>query len=100
MTRPMPLTPDEAGDYVKKDSLQLIWKSEAYLDSIDRRANKFKPLRVLFSGYEWQDSYHHNSIGTQPALFWLQFNTVQGRTVILQPNGRTTATTSAPVSGA
>ncbi len=84
-TRPVPLTPDEAGDYVKKDSLQVIWKSKAYLDSIDHRDNKFKPLRILFSGFKWSNSYRHTSFSTQPGLFWFQFNTVQGRTAILQP---------------
>ena len=84
-TRPMPLTADEVGDYVKKDSLQLVWKTEAYLDSIDRRSNKFKPIRILTSGYRWQDSYHRTFFRTQPALFWMQYNTVQGRTPNLQP---------------
>ena len=84
-TRPVPLTPDEAGDYLKKDSLQVIWKSKAYMDSIDRRDNKFKPLKYIFSGVKWTDSYHRNSFSTQPLLFLLQFNTVQGRTAILQP---------------
>lgn len=84
-TRPMPLTQDEAGDYVKKDSLQRIWKSEAYLDSMDRRSNKFKPIRVLLSGYEWRNSHRRTSISTQPAILWLQFNTVVGRAVNIQP---------------
>ncbi|MEO6038480.1 MAG: DUF5686 and carboxypeptidase regulatory-like domain-containing protein, partial [Saprospiraceae bacterium] len=84
-TRPMPLTPEEAGDYVKKDSLQVIWKSKAYMDSIDRRDNKFKPIRYILSGFRWTDSYHRNSFSTQPLLFLVQFNTVQGRTAILQP---------------
>jgi len=84
-TRPMPLTPDEAGDYVKKDSLQVIWKSKAYLDSIDHRENKFRPIRYIFSGVQWNDTYHRNSFSTQPLLFLIQFNTVQGRTAILQP---------------
>ncbi len=84
-TRPIPLTTDESGDYVKKDSLQRIWKSKTYLDSTDRRSNKFKPIRVLLSGYEWNNSYRRTSISTQPAILWLQFNTVQGRAVNIQP---------------
>lgn len=84
-TRPVPLTTDETNDYVKKDSLQRIWKSEAFMDSMDRKSNKFKPIRVLMSGYEWSNSYRRFSISTQPAILWLQFNTVQGRAVNIQP---------------
>ena len=84
-TRPVPLTTDETNDYVKKDSLQRIWKSEAFMDSMDRKSNKFKPIQVLLSGYEWSNSFRRTSIGTQPAILWLQFNTVQGRAVNIQP---------------
>ncbi|MEM9824934.1 MAG: DUF5686 and carboxypeptidase regulatory-like domain-containing protein, partial [Bacteroidota bacterium] len=45
--RPIPLTDEEARDYIKKDSLQSIWKSQTYLDSIDRRNNKFKLWDIL-----------------------------------------------------
>ncbi|MEO6759340.1 MAG: DUF5686 family protein, partial [Saprospiraceae bacterium] len=84
-TRPVPLTTDEQGDYVKKDSLQVIWKSKEYLDSIDHRDNKFRPIRYIFSGFQWNNSFRHTTFSTQPLLFLLQFNTVQGRTAILQP---------------
>ena len=40
--RPIPLLEKEIQDYVKKDSLQQLRKSEVYQDSIDRKNNRFK----------------------------------------------------------
>lgn len=82
--RPVPLTEEETRDYVVKDSLQRIWKSKAYLDSLDRKRNRFK-FNNLFFGYTWRNSYRRTSI-EYPSIFeWLQFNTVQGRALNLRP---------------
>ena len=75
--RPVPLTAEEATDYVKKDSIQTIRKSETYLDSIDAERNKFKLTSVLF-GYNYQNSYKNWNIGYSNPLENLSFNTVQG----------------------
>jgi len=75
--RPVPLTLEETNDYVKKDSLQKIWKSKEYLDSIDRKSNRFKPFDLI-TGYSWQNSYKRTSLTFPGAMEWLQFNTVQG----------------------
>lgn len=83
-TRPVPLTEEEGQDYVKKDSLQLIWKSKAYLDSMDRKGNRFK-FNNLLLGYTWENSYERKSI-SYPAVFrWIQFNTVQGLVLDIRP---------------
>lgn len=75
--RPIPLTEEESTDYVRKDSLSQIWESREYMDSTDRKANRFKPGNLIF-GYTWRNSYRKTSI-SYPALFeGLQFNTVQG----------------------
>ena len=83
-TRPVPLTEEEGKDYVKKDSLQKIWKSKAYLDSMDRKGNRFRFNNLLF-GYTWENSYKRNSI-SYPAVFrGVQFNTVQGWLLDFRP---------------
>ncbi|MEL6866649.1 MAG: DUF5686 family protein, partial [Bacteroidota bacterium] len=75
--RPIPLTIEEAADYVKKDSLQEIWESRAYLDSMDRKRNKFKVWDLLF-GYSYANSYRKRYFSLGTPLTRLQFNTVQG----------------------
>ena len=82
--RPVPLTTEESNDYVRKDSLEEIHQSKAYLDSADLKSNRFK-LRNLLFGYTWRNSYKHTSI-SYPALYdGLQFNTVQGLALNLRP---------------
>ncbi|TNE51958.1 MAG: carboxypeptidase-like regulatory domain-containing protein [Bacteroidetes bacterium] len=85
--RPVPLTEEQRNDYVKKDSLEQIWESEAYLDSIDRKNNRFKPSNLLF-GYSWRNSHKHTVV-SYPAVFeGLQFNTVQGLLINFKPTFR------------
>ncbi|HSD13020.1 MAG TPA: DUF5686 and carboxypeptidase regulatory-like domain-containing protein [Flavobacterium sp.] len=77
--RPVPLTDEEIGDYHKKDSIQTIRKSQVYMDSLDRKGNKFKFLKI-FTGYTYKDSYHNWSASYKGVLdvTSLGFNTVQG----------------------
>jgi len=75
--RPIPLTEEEALDYVKKDSLQVIWKSQTFLDSIDRMQNKFK-LWDLLIGYNWNNSFEKKSFSVVAPLNTVQFNPMQG----------------------
>lgn len=83
-TRPVPLTEEESKDYVKKDSLQKIWKSKAYLDSMDRKGNRFKFNNLIF-GYSWENSYKNIEISYPAAFRWVQFNTVQGLVLNIRP---------------
>lgn len=83
-TRPMPLTEEEAKDYVEKDSIQRVHKSKAYLDSVDRKDNRLRIMKLL-QGYSWNDSYHNTRISLNPAILWLQYNTVQGRLINIHP---------------
>ncbi|MBK9336024.1 MAG: carboxypeptidase-like regulatory domain-containing protein [Lewinellaceae bacterium] len=86
-TRPIPLTEEESTDYVRKDSLEQIRESRAYMDSTDRKANRFKASNLIF-GYTWRNSYRHTTIA-YPALFkGLQFNTVQGWLLDFHPTFR------------
>lgn len=77
--RPVPLTTEEATNYVKKDSIQTIRKSETYLDSIDAKGNKFK-IYKLITGYTYKKTFNKWSFNYQGMtnLSSLSFNTVQG----------------------
>ncbi len=75
--RPVPLTLEEEQDYVKKDSLQEIWSSKEFLDSMDRKSNKFKFMNVL-GGYTYTRSYDKWNMTIGSPLSALSFNAVQG----------------------
>lgn len=75
--RPVPLTSEESTDYLKKDILQTKKKSKAYLDSIDKKNNKFSPLDVI-TGYSFKNSYEKWRLGYGGLLQGASFNTVQG----------------------
>lgn len=75
--RPIPLTIEEANDYVKKDSIQKVHKSKPYLDSIDRVRNKFSLSDILL-GYHYANSSKNYDFDISSPLFGTRFNTVQG----------------------
>lgn len=75
--RPVPLTDEEITDYIKKDSIQVIRKSQTYLDSIDNKNNKFK-LGNILSGYNYSNTYKNWSTGITSPISAISFNTVQG----------------------
>jgi hypothetical protein len=77
--RPVPLTDEELTNYVKKDSIQTIRKSQKYLDSIDAKGNKFKWHNII-TGYNYKNSFKKYSFNYQGLLNLssLSFNTVQG----------------------
>lgn len=75
--RPVPLTEEESTDYVKKDALQEKKKSQVYLDSIDKKKNKFGFMDIL-NGYTYSNSFKKWSINYNGPLLNTSFNTVQG----------------------
>lgn len=75
--RPVPLTEEETTDYLKKDVLQTKKKSKTYLDSIDAKHNKFKPMDIL-GGYSYKNSFKKWSLNYDGPMTSLSFNTVQG----------------------
>lgn len=77
--RPIPLTLEENKDYIRKDSIHTIRNSKTYLDSIDKKENKFKFLRPI-TGYKWKNSIQKKSFSYDGLinLSSLNFNTVQG----------------------
>lgn len=75
--RPVPLTIEELKDYKVKDSIKLLRESKPYLDSLDKKRNKFdwiSPLR----GYTYRNSFENNSFSYNGPLLQTGFNTVQG----------------------
>ncbi|MFY7666678.1 DUF5686 and carboxypeptidase regulatory-like domain-containing protein [Flavobacterium sp.] len=80
--RPIPLTNEEMTDYKKKDSISTVRNSKTYLDSVDRKRNKFKPFDILM-GYTYRNSYkkYRFSYDGVVSPFSYGFNTVQGYTV-------------------
>lgn len=75
--RPVPLTLEESNDYIKKDIIQTKRESKQYLDSIDRKRNKFG-FSDLFMGYTYVNSYKKRSFNYEGPIFNTAFNTVQG----------------------
>ncbi|MEX2349260.1 MAG: DUF5686 and carboxypeptidase regulatory-like domain-containing protein [Flavobacteriaceae bacterium] len=75
--RPVPLTDEEITDYIKKDSIQELRKSKTYLDSIDRKSNKFGPLDPIM-GYSFSNSFEKWRLSYKGVLGDASFNTLQG----------------------
>ncbi|NDI98191.1 carboxypeptidase-like regulatory domain-containing protein [Flavobacterium sp. LaA7.5] len=77
--RPVPLTEEEVTDYVKKDSIQTLHTSQTYLDSIDKKNNKFGVFDVI-GGYTYRNSFKkwRFSYDGLLGLSNFGFNTVQG----------------------
>lgn len=75
--RPVPLTEEESNDYLVKDELQTKRESQVYLDSVDRKNNKFKIFDVI-TGYSHRNSFKNNTYKYDGVLLGVAFNTVQG----------------------
>jgi len=75
--RPVPLTNEEIADYIKKDSIQELRKSQVYLDSIDRKNNKFK-ISSPITGYSYANTYQKRRLNYEGVFRSFQFNTLQG----------------------
>lgn len=75
--RPIPLTDEEQRDYIRKDSLMRLWNSKPYMDSIDRKNNKFSILKFL-TGYTYNKSYKKTSLTYPSPLSSFRFNAVEG----------------------
>jgi hypothetical protein len=76
--RPIPLTEEEKKDYHKKDSVAKIVENPRYIDSMDRRHNKFK-FREIINGYAYERRNKNLRIempGIKDA--GVQYNTVEG----------------------
>ena len=75
--RPVALTRLEQEDYIRKDSIQLIRKSEKYLDSLDTKSNAINLFSPI-TGYRYRDTFKRYSFSYDGVLSTIQYNTVQG----------------------
>jgi hypothetical protein len=75
--RPIPLTAEEARDYIKKDSLQRLWHTRAYMDSLDKLNNRFTVFKFL-TGYTYNKTFKNISLTYPSPLSTLRFNAVEG----------------------
>ncbi len=77
--RPIPLTTEESRDYVRKDSIYEVRNSKSYLDSIDKKSNRFKILAPI-TGYSYYNRFkkYRFSYDGLINIGSLGFNTVQG----------------------
>ncbi|MCY7409580.1 MAG: DUF5686 and carboxypeptidase regulatory-like domain-containing protein [Chitinophagales bacterium] len=81
--RPVPLTITEKTDYKKKDSLHVVENSKPFLDSVDKKNNKFKIQDVLL-GYNYQNSFHKLDYKWKNPLLGLSYNIVEGLNITLR----------------
>ncbi|ANE49397.1 hypothetical protein SY85_01650 [Flavisolibacter tropicus] len=77
-TRPIVLQQDEIDDYRKKDSLEIVKKSPAYLDSINRIRNKTGILELITSGLTLTNAKHRSSLSFPSLMEMGSYNTVEG----------------------
>ncbi len=75
--RPIPLSMEEKLDYKRKDSIRIVRESPEYMDSIDRKNNKFKALNTITS-YNHSNSQKRTDWGYSMPLMNVDVNTIQG----------------------
>lgn len=78
LQRPVPLMADEANDYRKKDSLEIVRKNPRYLDSLDKIRNKVTVMGLLFSGLNFSREKKRENWSFDPLFENVNFNTVEG----------------------
>ena len=76
--RPIPLTEEEQYDYKRKDSIALLKTSKPYLDSLERKNNKFGIGKLIMTGYSINNRYDKKYIFFDPLIASVFFNTVEG----------------------
>lgn len=79
-SRPIPLTEEEQKNYHRQDSLAVVKKSDAYLDSVDKAANRFELIDLL-SSYSFQNSKKNSSGKILLPIGNTDFNLIQGLTL-------------------
>ncbi len=78
--RPIPLAIEEIRDYEVKDSLQTVYDSPEYKDSLQKRSNAFT-LNNISMGYSHRDWRTNTVWGYDPLFKYSVFNPIQGITL-------------------
>lgn len=76
--RPIPLTPEERADYIRKDEIARRKLSKKYLDSLEKVNNNFTIAKLLLSNYSINDRYNRHYLKLDPVLKSVFYNTVEG----------------------
>lgn len=82
--RPIPLTALERKDYERKEQLNTLMTSRAYLDTLDKRMNRPKLGKIMVKGYAIRRSYKERIYQFAPLHEVIQYNTVEGAVGELQ----------------
>lgn len=79
-TRTIVLTEEENKHYKKSDSVYAAHHTPEYLDSMDRRRNKFKISKLFFGGYSYSkyNDTIRKSFNMSTIPFSIGYNTVEG----------------------
>ncbi|MEY2901114.1 MAG: hypothetical protein RLY89_220 [Bacteroidota bacterium] len=84
--RPIPLVLEEQKTYKKLDSLEEVRKDPHYLDSLDKRRNKFGVMGLLLTGLDFGHTKNKSSFSINPLIRSLYYNTVEGGVLQLSMN--------------
>lgn len=76
--RPVPLLEEEARDYRQKDSLEIVRKNPAYLDSIDRKNNKPNIVSFVLLGQSYNHTRKRLTVYQPPLLEMLNYHPAEG----------------------
>ncbi|HUX83715.1 MAG TPA: DUF5686 and carboxypeptidase regulatory-like domain-containing protein [Chitinophagaceae bacterium] len=76
--RPVPLSGEEKRDYVRKDSLEQLHQSARYVDSIQKKQKRVRPLNLILTGISVPIKPLHLTLNADPLIREVQFNTVEG----------------------
>ena len=76
--RPIPLVLEEQKTYKKLDSLEDVRKNPHYMDSLDKRRNKFGIMGLFLTGLNFGNTKNKSSISINPLIRSLYYNTVEG----------------------
>jgi hypothetical protein len=77
-SRPVPLMADEIHDYKRKDSLDLARQDKAYIDSLDKVANKVNIFNTMLFGKTFVSTERRTRFEIQPLPEIVSFNIVEG----------------------
>jgi hypothetical protein len=76
--RPIVLQQEEITDYQKKDSLEQLKRSPAYLDSIDRKRNRVTLANLFLTGISISRQKSRSFYSTPGLVRLVSYNTVEG----------------------
>lgn len=83
--RPLALLEEEVVDYRKKDSLEKVQRDPAYLDSLDKKANKLSLREILLNGETISKRSKGSSLHFPALINAINYNTVEGAVIRFAP---------------